>query len=735
MITKEELLTKTTEEQIIKFYVPEFNSKNTKNYRSIFTDKDDNPSLNFYKEGNIWKFKSHNSDHQGDVFQLVAYIEGFECKSEFTKVLQRINENLNLGLNSNFSKNVKLEAQPYSNLFIKYWKQFGVKEDYLIKYKVQQVLAHEFITAKGKRCKFDYNKLNQIAVCYKINERIKIYLPEIDENFTDQIGFKPQKKNFGFKDQTNADVFGLDQLPSGKLDYIIIAAGEKDCLVANSHDFPAISLQSENQLPQSALIEFLKKKTNNILCCYDNDEPGKNASAKLQKTFGILPIHLPEAIKDTAIYFKKFSTEDFKNLISSTIQQTELIEKQKKIETTGKTIFHQTEEYLNAFYHFRYNTIKQEIEYSTIGKYDFKPINENSLYLELQKKGIKISQNNLIAILKSDFIPTYNPLQYYFTNLKEWKEGDQDYILELANHVKATEQEQFNTQLKKWLCRTVACALDDNLYNKQAFILVHAQQNSGKSSFCRFLCPPSLSDYIAEDITDDKDSRILLCKNFLINLDELSSLARKEINSLKALFSKDKINERLPYDRKNSIISRVCSFIGSTNMAEFLTDETGSVRWLCFNIEFINWDYRKNINIDDVWSQAYFLWKNGNFNYNMTTKEIEENEKRNSSFQVLSTEAELIPKFFDLPSSELDVYSEFMTSTDVLLLMQNKVNVRLNKISIGKALLQNGFKRIKDNKSQRYGYYVVKNLNTLLGITDQQKENYLESISNNIAPF
>ncbi|MGV3464146.1 MAG: VapE domain-containing protein [Heyndrickxia sp.] len=65
-----------------------------------------------------------------------------------------------------------------------------------------------------------------------------------------------------------------------------------------------------------------------------------------------------------------------------------------------------------------------------------------------------------------------------------------------------------------------------------------------------------------------------------MNLDELSSLAKHEINSLKPLFSKDVINERLPYERKNSIIHRTASFIGSTNMAEFLTGETGSVHWL-----------------------------------------------------------------------------------------------------------------------------------------------------------
>jgi predicted P-loop ATPase len=711
MITKEEVLSRTTEEEIIRFHVPDFNSKGNKNYHSLFAENDKNPSLHFYQQNGNWMFKSHNTGHQGDVFQFVADIYKLDCKHNFIEVLHKINDDLTLGLNGHalLSKNIKIETLHYTNLFLKYWKQYGVKEEILFKYKVQQVAKHEFINSKGKKCNFDYQRLNQIVAVYNINGRVKIYIPEIGEDFTQEISFKGQKKAFGFKDQTSSDIFGLAQLPNEVLDFLIITAGEKDCLVANAHGFPAISLQSENQLPQSDLLENLKSKATKILCCYDNDTAGKKASEKLKNSFGIQPIVLPSEIKDTADYFKKFTADDFRKLVQNAIQQTEITAKQKSLETsTGKTIFHQAEEWLSAYYNFRYNVIKHEIEVSLIGKNEFKAINENSLFIELNKNGIKISLPNLIAILKSDFVEHYNPFHYYFTNLKDWKKGDRDYISELASYVKSVEQEQFSHHFKKWIVRSVACALEHDYYNKQAFILVHSAQNSGKSTFCRFLCPPALKEYIAEDVSDDKDSRILLTKNFLINLDELSSLARKEINSLKSLFSKDKINERLPYDRKNSILSRVCSFIGSTNMAEFLTDETGSVRWLCFTIKTIDWNYSKSINIDDVWSQAYSLYSSEKFNYNMTSEEIQDNERRNASFQVLSTEAEIIPNFLDLPTESNP--GEFMTATDVLMYISPWISgsIRINKVMLGKGLVQNGFKKIKDSKTQRYGFYAVK---------------------------
>ena len=209
-----------------------------------------------------------------------------------------------------------------------------------------------------------------------------------------------------------------------------------------------------------------------------------------------------------------------------------------------------------------------------------------------------------------------------------------------------------------------------------------------------------------ENISDDKDSKITITKNFLVNLDELSSLARHEINSVKTLFSKDVINERPPYNRRNSIIHHTASFIGSTNMAEFLTDETDSVRWLCFEIKGIDWSCKQKVDIDKVWSQAYGLFKSG-FDAEMTPEEILRNEKRNSKYQLLSTEAELIPNFLK-PTGHRDQAGVFMSATDVILYLSQHTVLKLNKVMIGRAMPLCGFKRVKDSLSDRSGYWCIK---------------------------
>ena len=188
-------------------------------------------------------------------------------------------------------------------------------------------------------------------------------------------------------------------------------------------------------------------------------------------------------------------------------------------------------------------------------------------------------------------------------------------------------------------------------------------------------------------------------------MDELEVLSRKEINQLKAMFSKDQINDRLPYGRTNSIIQRVASFIGSTNKSTFLQDETGSVRWLCFVVEGIDWNYSKEFNIDDLWAQAYALSQDASFDETMSPEDIAKNELRNNKFQDLSQEAELLQKMFRIPvNSEV---AEFMQATEVIHEI-NKIfpGFKLNKMMMGRALVGEGFMRIK--KKGRYGYMLEK---------------------------
>jgi len=306
--------------------------------------------------------------------------------------------------------------------------------------------------------------------------------------------------------------------------------------------------------------------------------------------------------------------------------------------------------------------------------------------------------------LKSDFVNEFNPFTAYFMSLPEW-DGQTDYIGELISYLKSQDEKRLESHFRKWIVRAVRTAIDDNYYNKQAFVLVSNKQNSGKSTFCRFLCPPILKEYIIENIGTDKDSLIAITENFLINLDELSTAEKAEINAFKSMFSKDKVKARLTYDKRASVHVRRASFIGSTDRWEFLTDENGSVRWLCFDIKYIDWNYSKSINIDLVYSQAFHLLVKTKFQYELTPEEIEENDRINKRYQVGSPERDLIQKYLKPSKKEKGA---FFTATDVLEYITQFTTIKLSPERIGKELKFLGFERsvMYQDGNSRYGYFV-----------------------------
>jgi predicted P-loop ATPase len=319
----------------------------------------------------------------------------------------------------------------------------------------------------------------------------------------------------------------------------------------------------------------------------------------------------------------------------------------------------------------------------------------------------------LRAILASNFVKEYNPFIEYFENNALKHEPEKEFIIsnseidKLSSFVKAENQDSFNIQFKKAIVRTLAIAINKKGMNKHAFILVSPEQHIGKTSFIKFLVPEQLIAYYTENIGTDKDSLISLCENLIINLDELSVLSKFEINKLKSLFSKEDDKSRRPYDSRPIRRKRTASFWGSTNDGEFLNDPTGSVRWLCFKIIQIDFNYSNAIDINKVWAEAYWLYKN-NFNYQLTKEEIKENENANTEFQINSVELELIVKHFTAGTK--DNHIEFYTATDILEYLNKRYEsaYKLNTNNIGKALTQLGF--IKDQKKgNNYpvkGYYL-----------------------------
>ena len=370
----------------------------------------------------------------------------------------------------------------------------------------------------------------------------------------------------------------------------------------------------------------------------------------------------------------------------------------------------QVESFINDNYEVRNNIVSCQIEYRPENsEQDFEFLNVDTVWRKLEHKGISYPISKLRSLLNSDFIPLYNPLQSYFENLKEWHETDIDYISKLCEYIPAKNSEFLKIHLKKWLVRSVSCALNEHYVNKQVLVFVNPMHSSGKTTLCRWLSPPILRRYYCESFTFDSEGQNKLDSNFLINLDELASISKYDINSLKSIVSMLSVKSRLKYAARDTFRFRRANFVGSTNKTDFLTDETGSVRWLC--IEFIgkiNFAYSTEMIIDDIWRQAYSLFKS-KFSFELTTKEENEIQKLNKQFQFYSPERELILELFE-PVEKEDSADCLPASAIEKELKQKFPEFRLSSQIIGKELTFLGFKkgRYKEeiNGYMNVGYYV-----------------------------
>lgn len=381
-----------------------------------------------------------------------------------------------------------------------------------------------------------------------------------------------------------------------------------------------------------------------------------------------------------------------------------------------KNNFIQVEEHLNSVFDFRYNTVLNIYQFKNKSDSEFVDLDADKIYAYLCRQNYDISTQKLKAMFKSDLIKEYNPFKEYFEKLPV--HDGVDHIKNLCGYIKSTDNERFEVQLRKHLVRCVKQVYVNDYFNKHCFVIMsrntetNRAQSLGKTTLINWFVPKSLSGrYSTTDFNpsfNDVCNRNL-CECFIINIDELANLNKSDIDATKRYLSQSFTRMRLPYDRNFSELKRNASFFGTTNKEEFLNDPSGSVRWISFELTEINFMYKQDISIDKVWSQAYQLFRDG-FSCELTSEEINQNEKSNTQFKEQTIEMELIEKHF-IPDPHED---EFYTSNQIYALLAEleppQLLKRVTPQTIGKALSYLNYSRKSkrtDGKSNPvYGYFI-----------------------------
>jgi hypothetical protein len=160
--------------------------------------------------------------------------------------------------------------------------------------------------------------------------------------------------------------------------------------------------------------------------------------------------------------------------------------------------------------------------------------------------------------------------------------------------------------------------------------------------------------------------------------------------------------ERKPYAHSPERRVHIASYCGTGNNVRFIDDDTGTRRWLPFEVESIQSPHEFPINHEAIFAQAYALYLK-DFRYWFNNDEMQVMARHNERFEVPRPEYELISKYYRPPKK--GEQGEFVSSTDLLQSVAgNLINV-LSSNKLGRAMTALGFEAMRSH-GQR-GYRVV----------------------------
>ena len=330
----------------------------------------------------------------------------------------------------------------------------------------------------------------------------------------------------------------------------------------------------------------------------------------------------------------------------------------------------------------------------------------NSLCSILSKQK-DVNVKKIWQVIDSDFVPLYNPLREYLNRLPPWDEATNPILdLALSVTVKGGPDEQllFYACLRKWLVGMVAGWLEEKTVNEEILVLI-GEQGIYKTRWFEHLLPPELSDYFNSTSTFgkmDKDEILSLSQFGLICLDEIDALKSEAMSRLKWAVTTKAADTRKPYAHNSERRIHIASYCGTSNNLQFIDDDSGTRRWLTFEVDSIRSPFEYPIRHKEIFAQAYALYLKG-FHYWFEGKETDIVQLHNQQFEVPKPEQELVSKYYRVPAK--GEACEFVSATEIMQTIGGLLINRLTANKLGRAMKAMGFVSVR-SRGQR-GYNVV----------------------------
>ena len=240
---------------------------------------------------------------------------------------------------------------------------------------------------------------------------------------------------------------------------------------------------------------------------------------------------------------------------------------------------------------------------------------------------------------------------------------------------------------RRWLVQCIARAMEPGCKADCVLILV-GPQGARKSTTFRILASP---EYFCDTPMDigSTNAYMQIHRAWIYEVAELDSIRRARNSSTKAFLSAQEDTFRPPYGHNAVTWKRHTVFCGTTNKAEFITDETGSRRYWPIQVGTIDPEWTTK-NRAQLWAEAVVAYKNGERWYLENDSQAELNEQ-SAEFRQFDPWQEVIERYIRANGANL-------STTD---LMENALKLdryqmsRASEMRVGDIMRQLGYERVR----------------------------------------
>ncbi len=291
----------------------------------------------------------------------------------------------------------------------------------------------------------------------------------------------------------------------------------------------------------------------------------------------------------------------------------------------------------------RFNQVTREIE--TDGQ-TYSDTTEARIQSQMHDRGFKNRALVRDVILVTAEDNSYHPLREQLEKLAPWDGVPR--IAALSTYLKPENPQLAAVLLRKWLIAGV-----NKIYHEtqNMILVIQGEQGTGKSCFAKWIASLFPARYFTADKLDprNKDDQIKATRTAVWEIGELeTTTTRADMGDLKRFVTQDAFTVRPPYARYDVRIPVTASFIGTVNpTGGFLVDPSGNRRFWMIKSNGINFSYRDDFAIEDIWAEAFAAFKAGE-PYTLTPDEADANKQEQDAAEILDPVAETIKAYFEI---------------------------------------------------------------------------------------